>query len=116
MNEMSNVYEVQAIDYILNYPCSSLLPMSGTRAPYSNYRDGSFTEPANNVQLIIPGNPCPLNVINGTSFAAPALSAGLIHAYAASTSYTSIPPTRAEIKNLSLNIQTNKCFTKTICN
>lgn len=77
-NPKANLYEVMALDHKFDYACSPS-PVNQNNAIYSNKRPESFAEPANNVQTIIPNNSCPFNEIEGTSFAAPAMSAGVVH-------------------------------------
>ena len=116
----TNVYEVLAIDHKFLYSCNtSLINTQMNIAGYSNKRGLSFAEPASNVEKIIPNNPCPNNEINGTSFAAPTLSAGLIHLRLTPANVGPVcsrPPIKSDAINRSLTIgKSNRCYSRLAC-
>ncbi len=116
--ENINVFEVMALDHELNYPCSPPIISNYIFAGYTNKRNASFAEPADQVQTLIPDNPCPCNPINGTSFAAPAMSAGLVYLDANPPPGITRPFNRINVSGISFPIpgSTNKCYTRSVCN
>ena len=106
-----NVYEVLGIDHAMDFQCPTSPPASTFIAGYSNKRRNSFAEPAENVESILVGNPCPDDEINGTSFAAPCLTAGLVHRVHTGATFT---------KNAAIAVSfdfgaNNHCYTLPIC-
>ena len=104
VNPMNNVFEVVGLDDIINYPCAPY-NLNIAVAKYSNKRHLSFAEPANGVEILIENNPCPNQEIHGTSFAAPCLSAGLLHLHKNNNgSRQTIISDKNNVKSKSLNI------------